>query len=475
MKTMDLIKCMLCLVFILAGISLSADEPAEDAQVSSEDSIDTQFGLKLGFGVQSFPNPDYNGGEAPKTNTYQSIRLAPDLQIGNFGAGLDLTLNYNFTGDHNTSDGFTIRQEDWIPDADQGRGVFDIYLPKIRYVSWGRQGDPLYAAMGTLSEATLGNGFIMGNYSNALFFPDRRFFGLHLNVDGALFDFPVLGLEYFAGNLARLDVMGGRLYARPMVYTGVPLLINTQFGVTGLFDRDPYFIARTTPESDYFGDEPDIVADPDAFVRIAGLDVRQPILENPVISLAVFGDVVAQDQSIGSMVGTGGRLMNILPFSAQLRFLGANFHPVYFNRTYDLYRVKRYEVYSGAASQPGYMGWHVGSGLILMDEALHFSVSVSGPVGVDAEKGLTPELEATLTINEGIIPGLSLNAFYQKESITAVSNVFSFENAVIGTRINYRTGPAVITLLYDVRYNPYSDSHSPWQVTSGLETTLSLF
>ncbi|MFW5801751.1 MAG: hypothetical protein ACOCVC_06935 [Spirochaeta sp.] len=449
--------------------------PFLSAQETPEDSSRTDLGLDVGIGVQTFPNPEYDGGDMPPTYTYQSLRLAPELRIGKLGVGLDVTLNYTFSGDHNVDDGFTIRQEDWIPEPEKGQDFLSLYLPKIRYISWGSFGDPLYAAMGTLSGASLGNGFILGNYSNGIFFPERRFFGLQLNVDGALFDFPVIGIQTFTANLAKLDLFGGRIYARPMVYTDIPLLTSTQVGFTAVVDRDPYFIVKTTPDSNYFGEDPALEPDGDALAAVWGIDIRQPLISNPVVDLAVYGDVVAQNQAVGAMIGTGGSFISILPFNAQLRFLGENFQAVYFDRTYDLYRVDRYQVYSGEVTQPGYIGWLANTGVSLLDGAFVFSAGISGPFVPDASQGLLPELEASLSLGGGLLPGMTAEAFYQKNRLETVQEIFSAEHAVIGARINYHAGPAIITLLYDLRYDPYSDSDSPWQVNSGLETTLSLF
>ncbi|WP_041397130.1 hypothetical protein [Spirochaeta africana] len=466
---------------ILSGIFIALPAVAEDNDSAADppeaeqQSLQFDFGLAAGIGVQTFPNPDYDGENGPATFTYQSLRLSPDISIGKLGVGLDLTLNYTFTGDHNTSDGFTVRQEDWVPDADEGRGVLSLYLPKIRYIRWGTVGDPLYASLGTINGASLGNGFILGNYSNAIFFPERRFFGLQVNADGSLLDFPVLGIQTFAANLARMDLFGARVYARPLVYTDIPLLTSAQVGFTAVLDRDPYFIARTTPGSEYFGDDPLIEPDDDALAVVWGMDIRQPLVSNPVLDLAVFADAVAQDQAVGAMLGTGGRLFSFLPFNAQLRFMGDGFQPVYFNRTYDLYRVDRYLVYSGEVDRPGYIGWLANTGVSLLDGGVVFTAGMSGPFRPDSDKGLLPELEAALTIADGILPGLSAHAFYQKEQIGSFEDIVDPVNAVIGARINYHTGPAVITLLYDLRYDPYSSSSSPWQVNSGLETTLSLF
>jgi len=49
------------------------------------------------------------------------------------------------------------------------------------------------------------------------------------------------------------------------------------------------------------------------------------------------------------------------------------------------------------------------------------------------------------------------------------------EDALIRARINYRTGPAVISLVYNLRYDPSAPGDNKWIVTSGLSSTIALY
>ena len=201
------------------------------------------FSMGLGIGVQTFNDT------VPPT-TWQSLSLTPDISFGKLGIGLDITLDYNFSGGSGSS--FQVRQADWWPTgAVTLQSVAAIYLPKIAYVRWGLKGDPLFLKLGSFNDATLGDGFIMGDYNNTLFLPTERHFGLQADVDGALFDFPYVGIETVVGNLASLDVLGARLYARPLVETSLPMLNNLEIGFTAAVDTNPYFetasIGTTSP------------------------------------------------------------------------------------------------------------------------------------------------------------------------------------------------------------------------------------
>jgi len=79
-------------------------------------------------------------------------------------------------------------------------------------------------------------------------------------------------------------------------------------------------------------------------------------------------------------------------------------------------------------------------------------------------------------IGEGLVPGLSFDFSYDKKGIKEWASLISAENALIQARLNYMTGPAVISFVYKIRYVPEKvPPEDPWVVTSGLETSIKLF
>jgi hypothetical protein len=437
-------------VFLLifsAFPALSQDTPPADPFA---------FGLGLGIGVQTF-----NEAEGPVA--YQSLSFTPDLSFGPFGIGLALTLNYRF----NESSEFTVREADWIP-TDLG-SFLSIYLAKIAYVRWGVKGEPLFIKAGSFTDATLGNGFIMANYDNTLFLPETRIFGLGVDVDGALFAFPFVGIETIIGNLAAFDVLGGRLYVRPLAGTGIPILENLEVGGTLVADTSPDLYIETAAEA--------------APILVFGGDIRQPILTDPVFSLAAFADVASiQGDSLGGALGFGGRIIGIFTYGAQFRVLGPDFIPTYFNATYDLFRSAQYDAVKLGGGTETTIGWFATLGTALMEDKIIFNVGLDGPfsapypdaVPADPEYVLNyPHLRGIFTVAEGIIPGISLDFSYDKKGIASCEDLISPENAAIQTRINYRTGPAVISFIFMIRYAP---GESPdWETTSGLQSSIQLF
>jgi hypothetical protein len=442
----------LFLILLLAGLSAAPVFSQEQGEAGNP----LAFGLALGIGVNTFNDP---GGPV----TYQSLTLFPDIGIGQFGIGLDITLNYRFT----SGSQIVVRQDDWIP-ADFS-DFLSIYLSKIAYIRWGLKGDPLFIKAGSLRDGTLGNGFIMADYDNTLFMPGKRIFGLSFDLDGALFDFPFVGIETVVGNLAFFDVVGGRLYVRPLAALDTPVIKDLELGGT--------IVADTLPD----------LYNPTAYaaapIMVFGGDLRLPIVSMPVFSLATFADLASiQGKSMGGAIGLGGRLISFLSYGAQFRILGPNFIPSYFDATYDLFRSSRFDtVQAGLATAVSY-GWLASLGTTFLEDKFIFTVVLDGPFGkpypdvvsTDPQYVLNyPHLRGILTVAEGVIPGISVDCSYDKEGITSWAELISPLNASIQAKLNYMTGPAVISFIYMIRYAP---GQSPdWIVTSGLQSSIKLF
>jgi hypothetical protein len=445
-------KRMLVVLSVLA-LSLPFAVSAEEAGGGFD------FGLTLGIGADTFYIPAVGGNV-----TYQKLTVSPDIAFGKWGIGLELTLHYTFTDEAGVD---PIRVEgDWIPDPALDQNYLDVYLPKFKYIRYGFKGDPLYAKLGSIEDGTLGNGFIMNNYDNTLFLPETRIFGLAFDLDGALFNFPYLGLETFVGNVARFDVIGARLFARPLAGTTIALLKDLQVGTTFATDTDPGL---------HVTGHPDLEA-----VYLYGADLRQPILNSRAISLAAFSDVavLGNQNSVGGMVGFGGRIAGIILYGAQIRILGENFVPVYFDSTYDLFRAEKYNVATGVTQVDAYTGWLASLGFSLFGDLLVFNASLDGPFQQSGTGNYLdwPHFYAQFLLGRGLVPNVSMELSYDKRNLGAdegfFQDLFSFAESVIQGRLNYSIGAAVLSLVYDIRWDPVKGE---WVTHSGIETAIQLF
>ena len=230
---------------------------------------------------------------------------------------------------------------------------------------------------------------------------------------------------------------------------------------------------------------PFVEADDAEPISVWGIDFKLPILSNPIISLVAFGDFVSQNEHTGGMIGFAGKFFSFLPYGAQLRILGDDFIPVYFGEPYDLFRAQYYDIANNPTTGDpiieGTAGWFANTGLSILDGLIAFSISFDGPFvkpapGLDDEdEGAWvnyPHLRGSFVLAEGLVPGLWLNASLDKRNIQSFADLIDFSDAVIGATINYKTGPAVLTLAYDVRFNPVTEE---WETSAKLQSSLSLF
>jgi hypothetical protein len=438
----------------------------------AQEASEMGFGFDLGIGAESFDEP---GVVEPVT--YQTLSLNPDFAIGKFGIGLDVTIHYRFTGGDGNE--FEVRTSDWVPE-EGGASFLELYLPMFRYVRWGLRGEPLFIKFGSIDDATLGNGYIMGNYANTLFLPELRIFGLNFDVDGQLFKFPYVGIQSFVGNLASPDVLGGRVFVRPLAWLSMPILPGLELGYTAAGDLNPFYYVDDTD-----WDQDGTLNEDEGSVFIHGADFKLPLVSNKVISLATFGDMVFQNENTGGMLGLGGRLFSIVPFGLQVRLMGQNFIPAYFGATYDIYRPE-YQAIAAADTEiiAQSAGWFGSTGFSFFDDKLALSISIDGPIGDrvpdDPEDPANwPHLRGTLLVGEGLLPGFDFYASYDKKNIQEFRDLIDATDAVIGAAINYQTGPAVITLEYDIRYNPEYDASdatsTQWDTSAKLKSSISIF
>lgn len=256
------------------------------------------------------PTNSVNGGVGITfigDTAYTTFTIAPEFAIGKLGIGLNIELLFN------NNDGFKFRKEGW----NKGAGAFRM----IRYLRWGLKGDPFYTRIGSLQSSTLGNGFIMGYYSNESSY-DRRKIGLELDMD-----FGMVGLESMTSNLGNIEIIGGRLFVRPLSTTEIPVLENLEIGGTYVTDMNP-----------------DNVKDTKDGVYEWGSDLTIPIIKMDIFNWKIYGDYAKiNNYGDGTAFGTLVSIPNIIGAfgiyaKLEKRFLNDQFLPNYFNTLYEIDR-----------------------------------------------------------------------------------------------------------------------------------------
>lgn len=325
---------------------------------------------------------------------YFSISFMPDISIGNFGIGLNLSLLYNTDTKH-------IRTEDWDSSYD--------YARLIRYIRYGHKGDPVYGRIGALDAARVGHGFILNFYNNQINYDERKI-GLSLDID-----FGQFGIESMTNNLGRLEVLGVRGYYRPLYASQIPIVKNFAVGASYITDVDP-----------------DEFRDTDDEVSIWGVDVEQPLIKNKLLKVLLYADhaamvnPVSEAEMMAYVVGLAGSssmeeyknkgegsgqtvgiltqfdvLFGLMNLTAQFerRWLGKGFIANYFG---PLYEVMRY----GSVGETAEFYQSLGGDISSIEPYLANEAVYTAPVGRNMMMPLMNEKQT------GYYGGLNLNLIH---------------------------------------------------------------
>ena len=417
------------------------------------------------------------GGE-----TYSKVIAQPTFQLGRLRMGLylpiiytgnlfDPSLWYHPAGNNEWSFGF---DQDWSgePLVAVGDVLTDLAL-KIRFIEWGDMRDPFFLKVGNLDTLTLGHGLLMNNYANDTDFPTVRRVGLNLGIDFGRF-----GFEALTNDVARPQILGTRLYARP--FGGFPLAV----GVSGVVDLGP---ARDLP-SEVDGTpafEVERATDP-IFTNMA-VDLDLPVMERDLATLILYGDAGVMVPYLRNAAGglTAGMQWDVLtgPGGNDLRNYGIasglmghvsildyrlefqNFHgvfrPAFYDSNYDRIRgekVRETIAYLQNPADPAYDHQTIG----IYGEA---GVNIADLVRIDAGylwpwtrdpdtdrivMGDNDELGVSLWIQDGLLPyGITAGASYHRTHfVPTLLGEGGFENAslfdeytVLEGRIVYPVAP----------------------------------
>lgn len=146
---------------------------------------------------------------------YQQFGLRPDIPLGKFGIGLDLTFRFDENG--------KFKDDEWKHGKD--------YLEKIYYIRYGQPGDPFYARIGALDNVTLGYGIIMKRYCNTIQYPDVKRIGVYTEGEQS-----GIGWQAMMNNVSEID-QPGLMAARLSYNTG---LANLTVGGTVAHDGNMF-------------------------------------------------------------------------------------------------------------------------------------------------------------------------------------------------------------------------------------------
>lgn len=247
------------------------------------------------------------GGEAGAAflggDLFWVIRFTPELDVGRFGAGLDVELLMQREG---------LRDDDWASSHQ--------WVRLIRYVRWGVASDPVHLRLGALNALTVGRGLMVSRYTN-WYDEDYRRLGVHACARARR-----VGLDAFSSSVGRQEILGARLWIEPFSRPAVALG-PWRFGFSVVADDDPDADRRT-------GDG----------VTIVGFDSEFPLVQGSPAGCLLYGEAASiLRYGTGGAAGIGIDLGTMAMFSGlqcrlERRFLGARFLPAYMDAFYGVAR-----------------------------------------------------------------------------------------------------------------------------------------
>lgn len=411
---------IIILLFLIFNLFFNNFLYAQETQSSNEDFFD--MGMYFG-------NVVING------ITYFSISLRPTFTFGKISFGFDLYFELDSNGN--------LRKEG---DKYVGWSSWQDIINKILFIQYGFKGEPIYAKIGVIENATLGHGLIMQNYSNGLYFPEIRKTGLAFDLDGSLFNFPYIGFESFIDDIKDIDIIGFRIYARPLLFLQVPIINQLKIGFSIVSDTDPLATAPYTDSSS--------TSD---YVKISGFDFEIPLLNNDIINSLFFFDFASiSGKGTGIKTGVHSLFFNIIGLGAEILSYKDKFTAPYFDMLYENKDIRNNK-YNMLDSVVGYTGWRIFAFLNILNEIIYTYAEYSGPFGNSTTK---PYFIGSIGLNKGLIPFLTFNIFFIRGNIEKFGDIFNWSdpqgllNSYLKMQIKLipGSGTATISLVYEIKY-----------------------
>jgi hypothetical protein len=377
---------------------------------------------------------------------FYAFHLTPEISFDNWGAGLDLTVNFDQRG--------IFRKNDY--------SQFSDYLSIIRYVRYGQENDPLFVRIGALDYYTLGHGSIINNYINSPTY-DARKIGMAAKVD-----FGKFGLESIYSSFLQAGLFGVRGYYRPFQFTpeaNIPIIGGLEIGgtfATDFNDKAGTISGRYDRISRMFISNID-----DGSMKIVGLDVGAPLFNAGLLGVSFYTDY-SKIINFGSGIASGlkfdiNAVGDIRGYAKlERRFNFGKYLPSYFN---SLYEIQRFQLDTVSGSFTGKALTldsltNPGNGYFM---ELGFSVArlfyISGSYqGLDKDpKSGVFHIGSELNPEDG---NLFVKVGYDKININSESDLFKLDNrSYLYAECGYKLTPYItLSVLYNWTFAPLRDS-----------------
>jgi hypothetical protein len=421
-------RILITLFFVWFSSTLLLGQNSEEGSVQGEENT-LRFDMGITFGLSSYEDVD---GES---EGYQKLGFYPGFGRGLWRFGFDFTLE--FDGDFNLRD----LNNDGKPDT--WTTWYD-WLYKLQYVSYAEPGDPIYGLVGEFNSYYMGYGMLVRDFNNDLFKPYILQRGLLFDFDAGAVNFPYIGVATLSNDVLDWDVIGARLFVKPFAGLQSPLLSQLEFGGTFVTDLDPlqqYSSMDVGPPSDNPASTP---------VTTFGIDAGLPLVQNDdmdVMAYVDWGAVSGRGQGISAGADLRYAWFRLL---AELRFLGSQYVPHYFD---SFYWVERPYKYDGLALlNDSYFGYLVGADMNLWDFATLYFHWEDG-----LAEAIEPRIKTGLILSNDVWKRIGFHITYDKKGIGSFEDFARLSDSLFELLFEYRvTDFASIVFIQQQSFIPYS-------------------
>lgn len=363
---------------------------------------------------------------------FLSVNVGTAFQWGKLGLGVQVPLRFRVI-DKDPEDDGVIREEDWDEVSDWTRVV--------RYISWGKPKDWIYARIGVLSGTTLGHGTLVDRYYNVID-ADHYQTGIQFHLD-----MEYAGGTFFLDNLIDPELFGVRGYVRPLKWIDThkifqKLVVGTTLVMDAVAPLSPILDANQKFRT--INDDGDLEVTSSQMV-LFGFDIGWEVLSTSWVALEPYMDV----NVLGQTGGAGFHLGLLSTFDiagavtigtrVEYRAMDADYAPSYVN---SFYEIERNDFLGGEPKLNYFLGidergedstvhgWHVSMDINIL-KAVTISALLEDYQGPD---------NANLLIRLLLpyIAGVKLNVYYAKRNFDSASEAFDLDRGLLVAEAKYK-------------------------------------
>ena len=360
--------------------------------------------------------------------------------------GFYVPLSFRLTGE-----GDFFRNDEWDEPGE--------ILRTVRWAEIGQRYGAVRLRVGELVDWSVGHSTIMSGYNNSL---DLDHFSWGV---GGEINTKMGGVELMVGDVVDPSVMGGRVYVRPLFFTGGPSFFDRlAVGASVITDThapkelkleprlneagNPEFDAQGNPISTgkYVQDENgDLIVETESAATVMGIDAELPLLPPGDFVLTPYTDLI-KISGAGTGLHTGVFFGWQAPANisiggrSEYRVLGKDYLPGYFGPVYGVERSSYLPVTnldgSKTAQKFPKREWLAKSDVEASDGYLtEVNADVMGIVQVQAQYATSADEQATgefvsrATINAGDTAQIGL--YYARSGLSELSEIGDLKDALV--------------------------------------------